>query len=372
MTGQVVRMTVNGRPVEAQVEPRTHLADFLRETVGLTGTHLGCEHGVCGACTLEVDGVPVRSCIAFAAASDGARIRTVEGFDDDAVMAALRAAFKQHHALQCGYCTPGMLITARDIVRRLPGADEARIREELSGNLCRCTGYMGIVRAIQSVLAHPPDLDTDRDAGIPDLQARSETLPRAEPRGEKATGGDGADAPAGTGHRIRLDAPPDAVWQVLRDPAAAVRCMPGAELTGPADESPLAFRMTAAVGPMRAAFEGTATVDYDDAGRSGVIEGSGHDTRSRSTARGRVDFAVQPAGSGSELSVSLDYAIEGPLAQFSRGAVVDAVVEQIMERFARNMAAAASGKTVSDAAPAGGIGLLLTGLWRRLRRWLGS
>ena len=149
---RAIALTVNGRRVETAVEPRTHLADFLRESQRLTGTNLGCEHGVCGACTVEIDGVPARSCIAFAAACDGATVRTIEGFDDDPVMAQLRDAFTAEHALQCGYCTPGMLVTARDIVTRLPQADEARIRKELAGNLCRCTGYMGIVRAIQRVL----------------------------------------------------------------------------------------------------------------------------------------------------------------------------------------------------------------------------
>jgi carbon-monoxide dehydrogenase small subunit len=151
-----VSMMVNGQSVQADVEPRMHLADFLREQHGLTGTNLGCEHGVCGACTIEIDGAPARSCIAFAAACDGASVRTIEDFENDPVMAALRDAFTAEHALQCGYCTPGMLITARDIVIRLPDADEARIRKELSGNLCRCTGYMGIVRAIQLVLAARP------------------------------------------------------------------------------------------------------------------------------------------------------------------------------------------------------------------------
>ena len=152
MAVKSIHLTINAAHVEAQVEPRTHLADFLRESQGLTGTNLGCEHGVCGACTLEIDGVPARSCITFAVACDGAEVRSIEGFADDPVMAELRAAFTAEHALQCGYCTPGMLITARDIVMRLPHADEARIRKELSGNLCRCTGYMGIVRAIQRVL----------------------------------------------------------------------------------------------------------------------------------------------------------------------------------------------------------------------------
>jgi len=150
-----VAFTVNGRPVQAELEPRTSLADFVRESERLTGTNLGCEHGVCGACTLEIDGAPARSCITLAAACEGANVRTIEAFDDDAVMEKLREAFSAEHALQCGYCTPGMLMTARDIVLRLPGADEARIRLELSGNLCRCTGYMGIVRAIQRVLKAP-------------------------------------------------------------------------------------------------------------------------------------------------------------------------------------------------------------------------
>jgi carbon-monoxide dehydrogenase small subunit len=148
-----ISLKVNGHDVAADVEPRTHLADFLREQQGLTGTNLGCEHGVCGACTLEIDGAPARSCITYAAACDGSAVRTIEDFEDDAVMKALRDAFTAEHALQCGYCTPGMLVTARDIVVRLPDADEARIRKELSGNLCRCTGYMGIVAAIKRVLS---------------------------------------------------------------------------------------------------------------------------------------------------------------------------------------------------------------------------
>ncbi len=150
---KTINLNVNGKQVSATVEPRLNLADFLRDGRMLTGTHVGCEHGVCGACTVEIDGAPARSCIAYAAACDGATIRTIEGLDADPVMVQLREAFSAEHALQCGYCTPGMMVTARDIVMRLPQADEARIRKELSGNLCRCTGYVGIVRAIQLVLA---------------------------------------------------------------------------------------------------------------------------------------------------------------------------------------------------------------------------
>jgi len=153
MSRFTISLTVNGETKDVDTEPREHLADLLRGRLMLTGTHIGCEHGVCGACTIEIDGVPARSCITHAGSCDGATVRTIEGFGDDEVMAALREAFTREHALQCGYCTPGMLVACRDIVLRLPEADEARVREELAGNLCRCTGYRGIVRAVLSVLA---------------------------------------------------------------------------------------------------------------------------------------------------------------------------------------------------------------------------
>lgn len=145
-------LKINGEDVSANVEPRLSLADFIRDHRRLTGTHLGCEHGVCGACTVLMNGEPVRSCITFAVVADGTEITTIEGFDEDDPMARLRQAFHENHALQCGYCTPGMLVAARDIVTRLPDADEDRVRLELAGNLCRCTGYVGIVNAILSVL----------------------------------------------------------------------------------------------------------------------------------------------------------------------------------------------------------------------------
>lgn len=148
----LLTLNINGADRSALCAGRSNLVDHLRDTLGLTGTHIGCEHGVCGACTLEIDGAPARSCITWAMSCEGRVIRTIEGFDQDDVMVALREAFSAEHALQCGYCTPGMLVTARDIVLRLPDADEERIRLELSGNLCRCTGYRGIVLAIQRVL----------------------------------------------------------------------------------------------------------------------------------------------------------------------------------------------------------------------------
>ncbi|MGH7083471.1 MAG: (2Fe-2S)-binding protein [Acetobacteraceae bacterium] len=149
---RIVTLTVNGRKVARATTPRTHLADFLREGALLTGTHLGCEQGVCGACTVLLDGRPVRGCLTLAVACEGRSVTTIEGLDEDEIAAELREAFSAEHGLQCGFCTPGMVISARDVVARLPGADDARVRVEMSGNLCRCTGYVGIVKAIRRVL----------------------------------------------------------------------------------------------------------------------------------------------------------------------------------------------------------------------------
>jgi len=143
-----IRLTVNGRPVEAEVEPRRHLGDFLRQTLGLTGTHLGCEHGVCGACTVIVDGVPARSCLMLAVQADGAQVTSVEGLaKPDGTLHPIQAAFHAHHGLQCGFCTPGMLTTLAAFLAEQPDAGETDIREAISGNICRCTGYENIVDA---------------------------------------------------------------------------------------------------------------------------------------------------------------------------------------------------------------------------------
>ena len=150
---KTINLNVNGKQVSATVEPRLNLADFLRDGRMLTGTHVGCEHGVCGACTVELDGAPARSCIAFAAACDGATVRTIEGLDADPVMVQLREAFSAEHALQCGYCTPGMLLCGQELLDRKPTLDRAAIREHISGNYCRCTGYHAIVSAIAEVAA---------------------------------------------------------------------------------------------------------------------------------------------------------------------------------------------------------------------------
>jgi carbon-monoxide dehydrogenase small subunit len=151
-TARAIKVTVNGVTYEHTVEPRLLLSDFLRHTLGLTGTHVGCEHGVCGACTVLLDGDSVRSCLLFAVQVDGLRVETVESLGTIDRMNALQEAFREHHALQCGFCTPGMLMTATDLLRKYPLASDHEIREGLSGNLCRCTGYEHIVRAVRAVV----------------------------------------------------------------------------------------------------------------------------------------------------------------------------------------------------------------------------
>ena len=147
MTEHSVTFTLNGERREAQVDPRIHLGDFLRQSLGLTGTHLGCEHGICGACTVIVDGAPVRSCLMLAVQVDGAIVETVEGLGKPGALSPLQRAFATNHGLQCGFCTPGMLMTLEAYLRNTPAPTEQDVRVAISGNICRCTGYDGIVQA---------------------------------------------------------------------------------------------------------------------------------------------------------------------------------------------------------------------------------
>ena len=278
-----VTLTVNGETVTAEVAPRTHLADFLREERLLTGTHLGCEHGVCGACTLLIDGAPARSCIAFAVACDGADVRTIEGLEDDPVIVRLRAAFTAEHALQCGYCTPGMLVTARDIVQRLPDADEARIRLELAGNLCRCTGYAGIVRAIRRVLAEGV---TAARRPLRRRCRRCRMQRRARLRDPHA-GRIGNQS-----RRCVWRCRSASVWAAIRDPYLVAECVPGARLIEVAGDR-LRGEVRASLGPIETLFSGEGRISFDDADRRAEIEGDGRDSRTGTRLSARAVVRLQ-------------------------------------------------------------------------------
>jgi carbon-monoxide dehydrogenase small subunit len=152
MAQMPISLSVNGEQVEAHVLPRLNLADFLREHLQLTGTHVGCEHGVCGACTVRVNGDIIRSCLLLAVQAHGASVETIEGLSDSGEIADLQAAFRDRNALQCGFCTPGMLMAAQDLLKGRPVPDRGQIREHLSGNYCRCTGYQAIVDAVEATV----------------------------------------------------------------------------------------------------------------------------------------------------------------------------------------------------------------------------
>ena len=358
-----VTLSVNGESVTADVEPRTHLADFLREQRLLTGTHLGCEHGVCGACTLLIDDAPARSCIAFAVACDGSDVRTIEGLDDDPVIVRLRAAFTAEHALQCGYCTPGMLVTARDIVQRLPDADEARIRLELAGNLCRCTGYAGIVRAIRRALAE----------GVPATPPAAKTLP-ALPDTPAPAASVQATATPGTQmlQNVRIALPLARVWAAIQDPHLVAACIPGARLVS-VEADRLRGEIRASLGPIETLFSGEGRFAFDAATWSAEISGHGRDARSgtRLSGRGVVRLRELDAGT-TEAAVTMDYALRGPLAQFARGDLVREFAAAIAATFAANLEARLTGakSRVQQRLPVGV--LLLRALWSRLRALFGG
>ncbi|MCW2244166.1 xanthine dehydrogenase family Fe-S subunit [Azospirillum canadense] len=366
-----VTITVNGQPFTASVEPRQHLADFLRETVGLTGTHLGCEQGVCGACTVEIDGRPQRSCIAFAVACDGSTVRTVEGFDDDPTMSELREAFSTHHGLQCGFCTPGMLITSRDIVRRCGETDERTIREELSGNLCRCTGYMGIVAAVGSVCrgktpeVEAPPVATPVPAAAtapirlpePAMAAGAPVRPSMAPAPAPSVAATPLASAAGDSagwtaidQTITVAAAPATVWDALGDVRGVAACLPGAEVEKLEGES-LTGRMSVRFGPIKARFAGEGTVRRDESAHTGRVTGAGRDSGSGSQAAGEVVYRVVEGErpDSATVVVTIRYRLTGTLAQFSRGALVQDFVRRMAETFASNLSASLAPR--ADGAP---------------------
>jgi len=387
-----IGLTVNARSVEASVEPRTHLADFVRDNLDLTGTHLGCEHGVCGACTLLIDGMPARSCITYAVACDGARVTTIEGLDDDEITTELRAAFTREHALQCGYCTPGMLISARDLVLRLPAPDERSIRAGLSGNLCRCTGYVGIVRAVRTVI------DQRRKRGIAPVvgggrqmlgpvgsgNARSAATVGSAAR--TATNVERLDKLAGTmaipdftparafSDQFTVRHPPDRVFDMLGDVSRVAACLPGASLTGVPTRERVEGAIRVKLGPISADFRGAARIERDVENLSGRIVGIGSDQRSRSSTQGEIRYQLVPTdqGTATRVELSIGYSLRGMLAQIARDGLIRDMAARLTADFARNLDRYLAGDQLTGSTEVStslnGISLLFGLLRTRMRK----
>ena len=352
-----INLTINGQRVEELVEPRTHLADFLRDRLHLTATHIRCEQGVCGACTILIDGSPARSCITYAALCQGAEVLTLEGLENDEIIESLRTAFSIEHGLQCGFCTPGMLVTARDIIRRLPDADEVLVRRELNGNLCRCTGYAGIARAICRVLEQrrsvvaEPEASTAFKLGpvgarhLPRAStAEKKRMPESAPKPESAVAG---SKDLGLGSRaanletslsFTVAHGADQTWAALEDVENVARCMPGAVLTEHSADGRLAGRVTVKIGPIATNFIGTGLIVRDAAARRGILYGSGRDRLSGTTVRAEVSYAVSgESDTESRVDVTVRALLAGALAQFSRSSIVQDLVGRITAEFSRRL-----------------------------------
>jgi carbon-monoxide dehydrogenase small subunit len=393
-----ISLIINGKQVRREVTPRTNLADFLREELLLTGTHIGCEHGICGACTVVVDGEIARSCITYAVSCDGAQVRTIEDFDNDGLMEKLRKAFSKEHALQCGYCTPGMLVTAHDLIRRGAVRDEESVRVGMSGNLCRCTGYMGMVKAIMKVARNHRIEDTGKKQSslgpapgpnAPDsIKARgTATVKPARTSKNTATAAhaptlpDHAGAKVQTGkitqdgkftiltQTIRVSHPGEAVWRLMSDIERVATCMPGVTLDGPERDGHITGNMLVKLGPISADLAGEADVRLIEDEWRGIIEGKGRDTRSASLATGRVAYELTEIdnGNSTQINVSIAYSLAGPLAQFSRGALVRDLVSRLAGAFAQNLEARLSGREIEAPTALNAGSLVFTVLWDRIK-----
>jgi carbon-monoxide dehydrogenase small subunit len=364
---------------------------------------------------VEVNGEIARSCITLAVACDGATVRTIEAFDDDALMGRLRNAFREEHALQCGYCTPGMLIAARDLVRR-KGSEgvlsRAAIRREMSGNLCRCTGYMGIVSAIERTMAREtgaqpiplhvrtwlgpapgPAADMDSEQGAATVpitshpRAASVHAPgptrirsRTAPSGAPVQVSVGALEEAGGVTRLMqhftVPHPREAVWRLMSDAEAVARCMPGAELDGPPDEAGrITGRISVKLGPIAASFAGEGEVRQFPAEFRQVISGRGGDSKSGSRVSGGVDYRLTSIpgedGERTRVDIAIAYSLTGMLAQFGRSAIARDLAVRLGETFARNIDAYLADPSAGpqQQAPLGAFALVASALaarWRAL------
>ena len=432
---KTIRLTVNGESSSATIAGRTQLAELLRDHLHLTGTHLGCEHGVCGACTVLVDGKPIRSCITYAQACEDASVVTVEGLGDDPIGRALREAFTRHHAVQCGFCTSGMLITAWDIVTRLAPTSEAEIRRELSGNLCRCTGYVGIVAAVQDVARRQRNGTRDgadagaatdvapsgegtaaagttvargAEPGVP--PATPSTVPTAETRttqgdsdtssasskvsfepfevdpvhlgaadsaahGSTATGAAHSMTQADGWSRIErefvIGYPVDALWTLFEDLPRVAECLPGVHVES-AGADHFAGRAEIRFGPIGAAFHGEGTREIDAARRIGVISGHGSDPRGHATLDSELRYEMSGEESDhsqprTRVQLAIRFRIQGALAQFNRGDLVESFADVVLSDFVRNCERRLAGEEPVRRADPSGFALL----WRLIRARLG-
>ena len=373
---KVVNLSVNGETASVACPPRTQLAELLRDELHLTGTHLGCEQGVCGACTVLIDGVPVRSCITYAHSVDETEITTVEGLREDHLGQLLREAFTHHHGLQCGFCTPGMLITARDLLTRYDSLDEHRVREELAGNLCRCTGYVGIVNAVLDVAQQLGKLAGHR---VPQAEASRGVFaafeldePNEAPGlAETQTALSTADGWSIVERDLPLEITSEAAQEILTNLAAAASCVPGVEVTRVEGDE---FDVTASIrfGPIRAQFTGSGVRRGDDPGTQAHLEGSAASSNGQTRVDLRLQYALRAtevdAGTRSSLTLSIQFKLRGQLAQYNRADLVESFSDVLLRQFVRNIEALARDGEIKNSGDASGLAITFAAL----KNWFGA
>jgi len=377
-----VTMTVNGSAVTMSLPARVTLSDALRDHLGLTGTHVGCEHGVCGMCTVLVDGEAARACLLFAVQLDGAQITTVEGLGRPDDLHPLQESFGRHHGLQCGFCTPGFLMSSYDLLEHEPDVQREDLPAELSGVLCRCTGYRNIIDAVDEVAeAHRNGIPAPRNcghrtlvgrspvgsSGTTSIEDRSGVQPLEEPLPDEIL------LPSGE-PTIQVDvtkeltSSPDDVAKVFGDVRIIARCLPGAELTDELGDDWYRGRARIALGPVRLSFNGIAHV-VDHSPDRIALNAKGKDTGGGGAVAGVV-MTAQPSGAGTLLRAEASVFLTGRIAGFGRSLAGD-VSRRMFEDFARAVDQVAAGAEPDVASePPSAVAILIRALADRAREVL--
>jgi xanthine dehydrogenase YagT iron-sulfur-binding subunit len=377
-----VRLTVNGTPATLRLPARVTLADALRDHLGLTGTHLGCEHGVCGMCTVLVDGSAARACLLFAVQLDGADVVTVEGLGTPAELHPLQESFGRNHALQCGFCTPGFLMSSYDLLTHNSSVTDDELPEELSGVICRCTGYRNILTAVQETRqAYPDGIPAPGNRARRVLVGRSTGFSGGVAAGFESKENAESDAtvdaeivlPSGD-PTISVDiatdvnVPADDVWRVFDDVHLLARCLPGAELTEDLGGNHYAGRARVSVGPIKLSFKGVAhIVEHNRAEQRLRVLAQGQDTGGAQT-QANILLRTESTSTGTRMLADADVYLTGRIAQFGRALAGD-VSRRMFEQFADAVGESAT----SGQAPSGpvrapsALRLVFAPLWSRIR-----
>lgn len=351
-----VSFTVNGRPAEVDVAPRVTLSDALRDHLGLTGTHIGCEHGVCGMCTVIVDGDAARACLLLACQLEGAEIMTVEGLGKPDDLHPLQESFSRHHALQCGFCTPGMLMSAYDLLDHEPGVAQDELPEKMSGVLCRCTGYRHIMDAVSDVAQQNPEgVPAPRNCGTGQLLPRSNTGgPGSSAEDELQSRGPAeitlpSSQPTVTvSVEEHVQATPEEIWEVLQDTDRVARCLPGAELVEDFGNDRYLGRIRVALGPVKLSFVGDIHVTERDEQNRSIRAVAQAEDAAGGSVQAAVALAAKPHEGGSLLSADAELFMVGKIAQMGRSLAGD-VSADMFAQFTQALDATARGEEPTQA-----------------------